>query len=565
MKYLPSIFTTVFSGKMGKQNVRLLLRYIFVLALLISFYSVIFHYLMAAEGQKHSWITGFYWVLVVMSTLGFGDITFTSDVGRLFSIIVLASGVIFLLILLPFIFIKFFFAPWMDAQAKSRAPRELPPDTAGHVIITNYDAVTTSLIEKLTSYKQNYVVIVDNLHRTLELYDLGVYVALGSIDDPQTYKRLQVQNAALVVATNSDQVNTNVTFTVREMSERVPIFVTADSPHSVDILTMAGSSHVLLLYDMIGKSLASLTIAGDCKSNVIGRYEDLIIAQAPVIGTPLEGKTIMESDLRKLYGLSVVGIWERGKFTLPRPDTIIDRTSVLVFAGSAKALDAYDEVYSFYHICKIAGDPVIIIGGGRVGLAAAARFREREIPYLIIEKNPKKARPGDNYVFGDAADINTLEKAWFEKAPAALITPHDDATNIYLTKYLRSLRPDMQILSRASADRNVSTLHRAGADFVISNASLGANIIFNFLRNEDTLLLTEGLNIFHLKAPESLVGKTLLESGIRERTGCTVIAISRDGKMSINPEAKTVIKEDDELVLIGTFDAEKSFLREIKT
>jgi len=565
MKYLPSIFTTVFSGKMGKQNVRLLLRYIFVLALLISFYSIIFHYLMAAEGQKHSWITGFYWVLVVMSTLGFGDITFTSDVGRLFSIIVLASGVIFLLILLPFIFIKFFFAPWMDAQAKSRAPRELPPDTAGHVIITNYDAVTTSLIEKLTSYKQNYVVIVDNLHRTLELYDLGVYVALGSIDDPQTYKRLQVQNAALVVATNSDQVNTNVTFTVREMSERVPIFVTADSPHSVDILTMAGSSHVLLLYDMIGKSLASLTIAGDCKSNVIGRYEDLIIAQAPVIGTPLEGKTIMESDLRKLYGLSVVGIWERGKFTLPRPDTIIDRTSVLVFAGSAKALDAYDEVYSFYHICKIAGDPVIIIGGGRVGLAAAARFREREIPYLIIEKNPKKARPGDNYVFGDAADINTLEKAWFEKAPAALITPHDDATNIYLTKYLRSLRPDMQILSRASADRNVSTLHRAGADFVISNASLGANIIFNFLRNEDTLLLTEGLNIFHLKAPDSLVGKVLLESGIRERTGCTVIAISRDGKMSINPEAKTVIKEDDELVLIGTFDAEKSFLREIKT
>ena len=565
MKYLPSIFTTVFSGKMGKQNVRLLLRYIFVLALLISFYSIIFHYLMAAEGQKHSWITGFYWVLVVMSTLGFGDITFTSDVGRLFSIIVLASGVIFLLILLPFIFIKFFFAPWMDAQAKSRAPRELPPDTAGHVIITNYDAVTTSLIEKLTSYKQNYVVIVDNLHRTLELYDLGVYVALGSIDDPQTYKRLQVQNAALVVATNSDQVNTNVTFTVREMSERVPIFVTADSPHSVDILTMAGSSHVLLLYDMIGKSLASLTIAGDCKSNVIGRYEDLIIAQAPVIGTPLEGKTIMESDLRKLYGLSVVGIWERGKFTLPRPDTIIDRTSVLVFAGSAKALDAYDEVYSFYHICKIAGDPVIIIGGGRVGLAAAARFREREIPYLIIEKNSKKARPGDNYVFGDAADINTLEKAWFEKAPAALITPHDDATNIYLTKYLRSLRPDMQILSRASADRNVSTLHRAGADFVISNASLGANIIFNFLRNEDTLLLTEGLNIFHLKAPESLVGKALLESGIREKTGCTVIAISRDGKMSINPEAKTVIKEDDELVLIGTFDAEKFFLREIKT
>lgn len=549
---------------MGRQNIRLLLKYILALTLLISFYSIVFHYLMAAEGQRHSWITGFYWVLVVMSTLGFGDITFTSDIGRMFSIIVLASGVIFLLVLLPFIFIKFFFAPWMEAQARNRAPRELPPDTAGHVIITNYDPVTISLIEKLTSYKHKYVVIMENLQRTLELYDSGVYVAQGSIDDPETYRRLQVNNASLVVATNSDQVNTNIAFTVREMSERVPIFVTADSPHSVDILSMAGSSHVLLLYDMLGKSLANLTIAGDCRSNIIGRYEGLIIAQSPVIGTPLEGKTIMDSDLRKTYGLSVVGIWERGKFTIPRPDTIIDRTSILVFAGSAESLAAYDEVYSFYHICKIAGDPVIIIGGGRVGLAAAARFREREIPYLIIEKSQKKSRPDDNYVFGDAADINTLEKAWFEKAPAALITPHNDDTNIYLTKYLRSLRPDMQILSRASQDRNVSTLHRAGADFVISNASLGANSVFNYLRNEDTLLLTEGLNIFHIKTPEYLSGKTLFNSQIREETGCTVIAILRDGKMTINPEAKTVIKKDDELLLIGTFDAEKSFLRGFK-
>jgi len=565
MKYLPSIFTTVFSSKLGRQNIRLLLKYVFALAVLISLYSIIFHYVMAAEGQKHSWITGFYWVLVVMSTLGFGDITFISDIGRMFSIIVLASGVIFLLVLLPFIFIKFFFAPWMEAQARNRAPRELPPETTGHVIITHYDPVTISLIEKLKNYKQKYVVVAENLQKTLELYDLGVHVALGNIDDPQTYERLRVKNASLVVATNSDQVNTNIAFTVREMSERVPVFVTADSPHSLDILTMAGSSHVLLLYDMLGKSLANLTIAGDCKSNVIGRYEGLIIVQAPVIGTPLEGKTIMDSDLRKTYGLSVVGIWERGKFTIPKPNTIIDRTSILVLAGSAESVAAYDEVYSFYHICKIAGDPVIIIGGGRVGLAAAARFREREIPYLIIEKSPKKSRPEDNYVFGDAADINTLEKAWFEKAPAALITPHNDDTNIYLTKYLRSLRPDMQILSRASQDRNVSTLHRAGADFVISNASLGANSVFNYLRNEDTLLLTEGLNIFHIKTPEYLSGKTLLNSQIREGTGCTVIAILRDGRMTINPEAKTVIKKDDELLLIGTFDAEKSFLRGSKS
>ena len=34
---------------------------------------------------------GLYWVLVTMSTLGFGDITFKSDIGRLFSVVVLVT------------------------------------------------------------------------------------------------------------------------------------------------------------------------------------------------------------------------------------------------------------------------------------------------------------------------------------------------------------------------------------------------------------------------------------------------------------------------------------------
>lgn len=562
MKFLPAVVSTISGSKIVKANIGMLVKYLVVISALITFYSILFHYLMDLEGQEHSWITGFYWTLTVMSTLGFGDITFTSDIGRAFSIIVLLSGVILLLILLPFVFIKFFFAPWMDAQARSRAPRELPPDTRNHVIITNYDPVTSSLVEKLTSYKKDYVVVVDELQQALELYDKNIRVAVGDIDDPKTYSNLRAQNAALIVATNSDQMNTNITLTLREEFEHLPIVTTAESPHSVDILQLAGSSRVLQLYDLLGSSLAAWTIAGDCKANVIGRYEQLVIAQAPVIGTPLIGQTLSASRIRESFGLTVVGIWERGNFIIPKPDTVIERTSVLVFAGTEASVASYDEVYSFYQICKVAGDPVIIVGGGRVGHAIAARFQKAEIPYLIIERAKKRSEEDEHFVYGDAADIHTLEKAWFEKAPAALITSHDDATNIYLTKYLRSLRPDMQILSRASEDRNISTLHRAGADFVMSYASLGANAIFNFLMNEETLLLAEGLNFFHLQAPRSLVGKTLAQSGIREKTGCTVVALQHKGTALINPEPNLQIDKNDELILIGTYDAESAFLAE---
>lgn len=562
MKYYASLLSYFLQKRAPKRNIRIVAKFLLLLAILITLYSIIFHFLMEAEGQRHSWITGFYWTLVVMTTLGFGDITFSQDVGRLFSIIVLLSGVIFLLVLLPFTFIRFFFAPWIEGELRSRAPRELPTEIKNHIILTRYDPVAMALVEKLENYRRDYVIIMEDAQQAAELFDQGTRVAVGSIDDPETYRKMRVDQAVLVVANHGDEMNTNITFTVRELNEKVPIVATAESPYSADILLMAGCSKVLQLYDILGRSLAGWTMGGDCRANIIGRFDDLVIAEAPVIDTPLIGKTLAESKLRENFGVSVVGIWQRGKFTVPTPETLIHRSSVLVLAGSDTHISAYDDIYSFYHICKHAGDPVIIIGGGRVGQTIAERLEERGIAYLIVEKNPRKISGKEQYIQGDAADIRTLKKAWIEKAPAALITTHDDATNIYLTRYLRGLRADMQIICRANLDRNVSTLHRAGADFVMSYSSLGANAIFNFLEKQDTLMLAEGLNIFHLKAPRSLVGKSLADSRIREKTECTVIALKTDGHLSVSPDPRTPIKEGAEMILIGTYAGERKFLQE---
>ena len=156
MLFFPAQFVHFLRSRPSARNFRILLRFLVALTILVVLYSIIFHYIMAWEGHDFSWVTGFYWTLTVMSTLGFGDITFHSDLGRIFSIFVLLSGVFFLLILLPFTFIQFFYAPWMEAQSAARAPRELPKETKGHVIITFYGPVTSTLITKLKQYKYSY-------------------------------------------------------------------------------------------------------------------------------------------------------------------------------------------------------------------------------------------------------------------------------------------------------------------------------------------------------------------------------------------------------------------------
>lgn len=562
-KTMPAQIVSVARSRRGRRNLRVLARFISGLLAMIVAYSILFHFLMAREGQEHSWLTGVYWTLTVMSTLGFGDITFHTDLGRAFSIVVLLSGTLFLLVLLPFTFIEFFYEPWMAAQAERRAPRELPADTRGHVLLTSYDAVTMAMIRRLERYGYRYFVMVPEVEEALRLHDLDVNVVIGDLDDPEAWRRARVDQAALVVSTDSDIANTNVAFTVRGESESVPIICTANEEAAVDILQLAGCSHVLRLEETIGRSFARRVTGGDALAHVIGRFDEIQIAEATTRRTPLVGKTLRESGLREKVGVTVVGVWNRGRFEPARPDMLIDDNTVLVLAGSDDQIFRYDELFCIYNVSNA---PVVILGGGRVGRATARALAERDVDYCVVERDATlvKDTDGSRVLVGNAAELSVLERAGIHAAPTVIITPHDDDLNTYLTLYCRRLNPEIQILSRASLERNVSTLHRAGADIVLSFASMAASTVVNWLRRSTLLMVAEGLDLFRVQAPPGLVGKSIRDSGIRDLTGCSLIAIGRGPDvahgMQIAPDPDQVIEAEAELLLIGTIEAEERFL-----
>jgi len=276
-----------------------------VLFLMYVSYAILFHFVAQYEGQEHSWMTGFYWVLVTMSTLGFGDIVFTSDMGRAFSMLVLFSGVLFLLVMLPFTFIEFFYAPWMKAMNQARAPKKLPAGTKNHVIITELNPITDALIKKLIAYKIEYAILEPDLQKALDLADLDYNVINNDPTDFDAYKNLCIQEASLVVAAGSDTENTNVAFTVREYNKEVKIVATAASSDSVDILELAGADHVMQMGEILGRSLARRTLGGNARVHVIGHIDELVIGEATVLETPLIGKSLKDSGLREATGVNV--------------------------------------------------------------------------------------------------------------------------------------------------------------------------------------------------------------------------------------------------------------------
>ncbi|TKB24833.1 potassium channel protein [Desulfopila sp. IMCC35006] len=561
MKFLPSQLLFFFQNKTTRKNMVLLAKFIAFIFSIIVLYSICFHLLMLYEGREFSWVTGVYWTLTVMSTLGFGDITFSTDLGLLFTIMVLGSGVILLLIMLPFTFIQFFYSPWLEAQSKSRTPRELPEDTSGHIIITCLDPITEKLVAKLKRREFEYVLVVGELHQAAELYDAGYKVVVGDPEDPETYYRLRVENAALVVATSDDMINTSVAFTVREITRTVPIVTSANHENSLDILQFPGNTHVFQFAKMLGHAMGNRTLGLGRPVNFVSSFDRLHIAEISAVQTSLGGKNLVDIGMREKTGVTVVGLWEKGKFQVPRPETVISSTTLLLLAGTAKQLDRFEELYANGKEMHAAGAPVLILGGGRVGLAVAETLEEHQISYRIVEKRPNlTAGKGEMFIEGDAADIKVLEQAGVMETKTVIITTHNDAMNIYLAFYCRQLRPEIQIISRATNERSVAKLHMAGADLVLSYASMGANSIINILKNDEISMFTEGLNIFRRPMPRSLVGKNLVQSHIRQSTGCSVIAIKSAGKLIVGPDPLISLKEREELILIGTTEAELAFL-----
>lgn len=563
MRGLPVTLMLAIQKRFPGSNRKFLRWFLIILLLLSLAYALLFHFFMYLEDRSYSFITGIYWTLVVLSTQGFGDIVFTSDPGKIFTIIVNLTGIVFMLVLLPFVIIQFVYNPIMTAQKEANAPRSLPNTMKGHVLLTNYGPLEEAFVERLKSRKIPYAIIVEDVNEAYKLTDMGFRVAVGNLRSPQTYEAVQVQQAALVcVTSSSDPINTNIVFVVRQVSENVPIVSLSNVEESIDILELAGSTEVFDIGDLMGKSLARSSSNEGTGAHVMGKIEDLRIVEARASGTDLVGKTLKEAALGQKMQVTVIGVWKRGRFDLAGPDTRIAENSILVMAMSDEQLTAYNSTFS---TPESKGYGVLILGAGNVGIAAARYLREKGTPFTIIDKEeppPRVAKEfSQNIVIGDAADYAFLKSTIFFEASAVLVTTHNDDINIYLSLYFRKLRPDIQLLARANNESNVASLHRAGADFVLSTATTAATLLFNHLAQGHIYTMVEGLYAIQIKIPEKMVGKSLVNLQFRALTGCSIIAMLVEGRCIINPSPFEPLPDKAEIIMVLTPDAEAKFFK----
>ena len=533
-----------------------LVGYVVFLAVVVLIHARVFQHLMAVyENQPdHSFINGVYWTITTMTTLGYGDITFVSHAGQLFSAWVTLSGFVFLLILLPFGIISVVFAPWLENVLRYRPQTRLRRAAKGHVIICGWDTVTEALARNLAATGRSYVLMMPDVEEVQRLEREGISVVLGRPTDPEALKRVRVEAARMVIANMSDPDNANLVLTVASLCS-TPVTAVVTQPERTGLMTVAGASHVVPLRETLGNYLAVRATTRGAMSHVVDSLGDLLFAEIPAYGTPFVGLTLRETGIRQKTGTSVIGMWERGYFSLPESGTLITDGMVMLLVGTQAELEALEGIAG-----QGTDDLVMILGHGTVGSASAAFLRRQGVPHVIIDRECGPDAQGSAFIQGDASDRNVLEQAGIDRAGGLIVTTNDDGTNVFLTLAGRHLNPGIRIAARANREENVAELYAAGADFVVSHSSVGASILANIIEGRQNVYLTEGVRIFWRQVPAALDGTTLVDSQLRSATGATVVAIQRGhDSISIDLAPETLLDRDSALVLVGTPESEALF------
>ncbi|MGI9077164.1 MAG: cation:proton antiporter [Gemmatimonadaceae bacterium] len=237
-------------------------------------------------------------------------------------------------------------------------------------------------------------------------------------------------------------------------------------------------------------------------------------------------------------------------------------------------------------------DHVIIVGYGLNGRNLARVLGRSRIPFAVVEMNPDAVRSerkrGRSIIYGDATRPEILEHAGILRARVLVIAISDAAATRSAAALARRLNDRAHIIVRSRYLYEMDPLVALGTNEVISEEYETSIEIFSrvlqrylvprdkieqmirdvrsdgyqaFRSVSDTYGSAEALGqyvsglaveVYRAERGSELEGKTLGESGIRERGGATVVAIQReDGDVIANPSVSDAIRPGDSVVLLG--------------
>ena len=203
---------------------------------------------------------------------------------------------------------------------------------------------------------------------------------------------------------------------------------------------------------------------------------------------------------------------------------------------------------------------VVVIGLGIFGFHIAKELYENGMQVIAIDKSKEVIQKIKDFsskaVVADAREKEVLESIGIQEDDIVIVSFGEDlSSSTLLTLHLKELNVK-RIIVKAPNEDHKRILQKVGAtEVIIPEREMAGKVARSLISPNviDYIPVSEDYNISEIAPPASFIGKSIAQLNLRNRYHIEVIAI-RDvlsDKITLVPQASSVIKDSDILVVIG--------------
>ena len=195
----------------------------------------------------------------------------------------------------------------------------------------------------------------------------------------------------------------------------------------------------------------------------------------------------------------------------------------------------------------------VIVGLGRFGSEAALQLSAAGCEVLALDNSGELVQQVSDKVtqavVADARDKEVLRALGVKDFEGAIVAIGD------------SLADSVLAICKASDETHREVLKKLGADKVVIPEKEQAARLAKSLSSRnvlDYIELSEDYGIIEVPAPKTWQDKSLIELNVRAKLGVNILAVKRDGDITVSPAADFRIALNDVLVVLGDTAALKA-------
>jgi Trk K+ transport system NAD-binding subunit len=388
------------------------------------------------------------------------------------------------------------------------------------------------------------------------LVERGHQVVYGNLDEG-VLTRTSLDKARALIVNSSDDRNAAAILAARQLGYTGEILALVEDPYHRQPMILAGANAAFTPRHILGAALAarasqkvSPTVAG-----IQHLGHKLQVSEARITrDSVLAGKTLAQAGIGQHAGVTVIGQWVGGKlYSPPAPDMRLEAGGILVLVGAPESTQKFLTVCAGAKQLRRHG-PFLVCGGGEVGRKVVELLTDAGEEAIIIDQRPG---PGVNLV-GNVLDTQLLKQAGAEDVQATILALSVDATTLFTTVILKDMAPDVPVIARVNHAENLERIYAAGADFALSISQVSGQILASRLLRKETVAVDPELKVVKVSS-DGLEGQHPVEAGVRDKTGCSVVAVERGDDLLVEFGREFRFAPGDAIYICGSEKATRRF------